>query len=300
MARSYIPSYEILKNAGMRLAGIATQFSGRSTCARSKRDDQPGSSPDTHLLNGEKFEVRNPADQNAVDIFQGRWASDLIDLGVASLGPTNHFTVDRRPVMAAEVLGKNNRLDELNILELGPLEAAHTYQLEKLGAAHIVAIEANKEAFLKCLIVKEIAGLNRSSFLLGDFVAYLESETRRFDLIFCCGVLYHLENPIHLIELLSKATSKCFVWTHYYEEESCPGRISRKISVDNFEAECFLLEYQGREDGRFWGGPKPIAAWLKKETILDAFRHFGFSQIYVLDEDRTNPFGPCITFAAEY
>ncbi len=37
----------------------------------------------------------------------------------------------------------------MNILELGPLEGAHTYQLR------ILAIEANAEAFLKCLVVKE-------------------------------------------------------------------------------------------------------------------------------------------------
>jgi hypothetical protein len=300
MARSYIPFNAIYKNARMRLAGIATQFSGGSTSTCFKDGGQHGKAPDTYLLIGDKFEVRVPANQNAVDIFQSRWATDLGDFGVVSLGPTNHFTVDRRPVMAAETLGKESRLDGFNILELGPLEAAHTYQLEKLGAAHIVAIEANKEAFLKCLIVKEIAGLRRSSFFLGDFVAYLESGAHRFDLVFCSGVLYHSENPIHLIELISKATSKCFVWTHYYEEDRCPGRIRKTIRVKNFEAECFSSEYQGREAGRFWGGPKTIAAWLKRETILDAFQYFGFSRISIVDEDKTNPFGPSITFAAEY
>ena len=69
-------------------------------------------------------------------------------------------------------------MDGFRILELGPLEGAHTYQLEKLGAAEIVAIEANKEAFLKCLIIKELAQLERARFLLGDFVTYLEFSLR--------------------------------------------------------------------------------------------------------------------------
>ena len=44
------------------------------------------------------------------------------------------------------------------VLELGPLEGAHTYQLHQRGA-NIVAVEASKQAYLKCLITKEIVGL---------------------------------------------------------------------------------------------------------------------------------------------
>src|SRR5262249_34849507 len=127
------------------------------------------------FLGSNKFEIRGPSKQNAVDIFEGKWATDLAMLGVESGGPADHLNTDRRPLVAAQLLGKHNRFDEFRILELGPLEGAHTYQLEQLGAAEIVAIEANKEAFLKCLIVKDLAQLQRANFLLGDFVSYLES-----------------------------------------------------------------------------------------------------------------------------
>src|SRR6187200_3094366 len=117
-----------------------------------------------------KFEHRGPSHQNAVDIFQGKWASDFSEVcpGLRA-GQRQLFTLDSRPRNAARLLGVNGRLDGMRVLELGPLEGAHTYQLEKLGAARVLAVEANAEAFLKCLITKEIADLRVAKFMHGDF-----------------------------------------------------------------------------------------------------------------------------------
>jgi Protein of unknown function (DUF1698) len=84
----------------------------------------------------------------------------------------------------------------MTVLELGPLEGAHTYRLQQLGAGRILAIESNVEAYLKCLIVKEALGMKRAEFMLGDFTLYLQECTERFDLVFCCGVLYHMQDPL--------------------------------------------------------------------------------------------------------
>ena len=253
----------------------------------------------SNFVRSSKFETRKPSEQNAVDIFWGKWATDLAKLGVQSGGSVDHLFGDQRPSIAAQHLGMQNRFDGFRILELGPLEGAHTYQLVKLGATEIVAIESNKEAFLKCLIIKELIHFERARFLLGDFVSYLESNTNIFDLVFCCGVLYHSEDPIHLIHLISTATKRCFVWTHYYHREHCSARKKRAVSVHGFPATYFVSKYEGRQGGRFWGGPRPTAVWLEKETILEAFRFFGFSKITVVNEDESNPHGPAITFVAE-
>jgi len=137
-----------------------------------------------------KFEVRPPSPQNAVDIFSGKWASDLSQVcAVSGTGSADLFVGDPRPKMAAETLGNSHaRLDGLHILELGPLEAAHSFQLEQLGAASITAVEANAEAFLKCLIVKELLGLKVCHFLLGDVIEFASKTDRKFDIVFCSGI----------------------------------------------------------------------------------------------------------------
>src|SRR2546421_7977955 len=103
----------------------------------------------------DKFEQRPPDHRNAIELFAGRWATDL-SMNPAWRGGTFDFLNDPRPAQAARYLGSGSeRLDGMSVLELGPLEAAHTCQLERLGAERILAIEANSEAYLKCLIMKQ-------------------------------------------------------------------------------------------------------------------------------------------------
>jgi SAM-dependent methyltransferase len=247
-----------------------------------------------------KFEHRAPSHQNAVDIFAGKWAHDL---GAASpgikAGTTPLFTDDYRPRMLAQFLGVGGRLDNLSVLELGPLEGAHTYQLEKLGANPILAIEANIEAFLKCLIVKEILNLRAAKFMLGDFNEYLKETSDTYDVVMCSGVLYHMADPIELIRRIARVSRNCFVWTHYYDERhylSVPREVRFDARYPGMK--MYSLTYGDMDHDRFWGGNKPVSVWLEREDLLDAFRHAGFTSIEIIEDTPTHPNSACFTFAA--
>jgi SAM-dependent methyltransferase len=248
-----------------------------------------------------KFELRTPSHQNALDIFEGKWASDFADVCPGSrAGQSPLFTVDTRPRDAARLLGINDRLDGMRVLELGPLEGAHTYQLEKLGAASVLAIEANAEAFLKCLITKEITGLRTTTFMHGDFSEYLKEANERFDLVFCCGVLYHMPDPLALIQSIAKITERCFVWTHYFDREHYPGPPREAGSDLRYPGvKLYALEYNDMHSDRFWGGNRPISVWLERDDILSAFRRAGFDKIDVIDEAPSHPNGACFSFVAQ-
>ena len=38
--------------------------------------------------------------------------------------------------------------------------------------------------------------------------------------------------------------------------------------------------------------------WLERDALSSAFRHFGLSDITVVDDDRNHPNGPCFMFTA--
>jgi hypothetical protein len=249
-----------------------------------------------------KFELREPSHQNAVDIFAGGWASDFA--GVCPdvrAGPSPFFTADTRPADAARLLGINGRLDGMRVLELGPLEGAHTYQLEKLGADSILSIEANTEAYLKCLITKEITGLRNSRLLCGDFTKYIASTADTYDLIFCSGVLYHMVDPIALIIAMGRISDKCFVWTHYYDEDHYNGP-QRQVRHDprypgvklyelNFEREAM-------DSNTYFGGNRPVAVWLSRDDILSTFQQAGFTNSEIVEDNPNTEIGASFTFAA--
>jgi hypothetical protein len=247
-------------------------------------------------LTTEKFEQRAPAPQNAIDIFRDHWASDLSKVvpGVTS-GSAQCFR-DARPAAAFKHIGGDCVARGARILELGPLEGGHTYQFEQFGAAEIIAVEANVEAYLKCLIVKELLGLRRARFLLGDFAEYLRQDQGRYDLIFCSGVLYHMPDPVELIRLMAARTDLISVWTHYHTPESWPSTVPEAV---NYDGETYVYHrrvYAADHDcGTFWGGNKSTACLLSRDDLMRAFRHYGFVHHDVDAESLDHPYGPCLT-----
>lgn len=245
-----------------------------------------------------KFELRQPAPQNALDLFRGRWASDLSEVlpGVTS-GTAGHFRSDPRPgYLLKRFGGPDGTLADVSILDIGPLEGGHAYLLEQLGAGRIIAVEANSEAFLKCLIAKNALAM-RTEFLLGDILEYLRYVHLHFGIIFCSGVLYHMEDPFELIHLMTQRTSRIFLWTHYYTPQS-HSHLSAMPVIRNGEMfEYFPRQNLDRNQGRFWGGNRPAASLLRRQDILRAFAMFGFTEHEVHDEQVDHPNGPCFSLS---
>ena len=61
------------------------------------------------------------------------------------------------------------------ILELGPLEGGHTYMLEHAGAK-VTSVEGNYGAFLRCLTVKNLLGLECSKFYAKELSTILKKK----------------------------------------------------------------------------------------------------------------------------
>jgi Methyltransferase domain len=250
-----------------------------------------GAQQEEEKMVDQKFELRYPSPQTAVDIFAGKWASDLSK--VCSITGTGHmdlFVADERPKVAAEALGnEDGRLDGMRILELGPMEAAHSYQLERLGAASIMAIETNVDAFLKCLIVKEILDLKKTRFMFGDAMEFLTKTQDQFDMVFCSGVLYHLKDPIAVIKTICNLTDKCFVWTHYYNDACGNNEITRTrrhVNIFGFGADYYEAKYhQDRNGSDFWGGNDEVRSWMTLCDIVDCFKYFGLNKVNVLRDE---------------
>ena len=243
-----------------------------------------------------------PDSQNAIDLFAGGWLNripkpegDFFASGEQSL-----FTTDFRPRWANEVFGDSLLgLKGKRILELGPMEGHHTWQLEQMGA-EVTAIEGNPNCYLKCLVVKEVLGM-KAKFFVGDFLQYLATPGTSFDLIMASGVLYHMVNPIELIYLLSTRTSNVYVWSHYWKE-GIPSRrwFAERVAFGGFECTGYRRYYVRDEHSTrgYMGGLGGWSVWLPLESITAAFRHFGLSEITLHAHEEEHSEGPAISFSA--
>lgn len=252
----------------------------------------------TTALPPAKFAQHAPSPQATADLFQGRWATDLSDVvPVGASGTTRLFRDPRVDFPLVKFSSPSGGLTGQRVLELGPLEGAHTYQLLRHGA-EVVAVEANTEAYLKCLIVKELVGLEKARFLYGDCLQYLEECTETFDLIFCCGVLYHMEDPIRLIRQVACRTRRIFLWTHYYTPDAPqyhPHTSPVEVNRDGEIYTYYRRQNTDRDAGRFWGGTATSASMLSRSDLFRAFRQYGFLHNMVHVEELQNPSGPAIS-----
>ena len=267
----------------------------------------PETSPDASRPTGSILDqyVRDaPTSQLAVDVFAGEWSSRFPDGAGIAAGSVPLFE-DPRITWVADQMGG---VDGKRVLELGPLEAGHSYMLHQ-GGATVVAIEANTRAYLKCLIVKEIMQLDRCSFLLGDFVPYLDTTPERFDLLLASGVLYHSPDPVALLTAMARIADRVAIWTHYYEPDV--------VAADENKARMFVpaveqVEWRGHQLhlhrrnyleslqwSGFCGGPESSALWMERDDLITVLTELGLGTITVQADDLENPNGACVMLCAE-
>ena len=258
-----------------------------------------------HTLSGTtKYILDYPTPQNAINIFAGEWSSRFpADLAVEA-GNIELFDDPRVHALASMY----DALPKWHVLELGPLEGGHTSIFHGYGC-HITSIEANERSFLKCLITKELLGLNRARFLLGDYHKYLSGVIEHYDLVFASGVLYHSTEPLALLESISHASNRIAIWTHYFCAETIASRaeLSRVFSETDdvilYKNQHFKLRRRFYREALHWtgfcGGPEPWAYWLTREDLLNALALLGFTRILVVSEDILHINGPCIYITAD-
>jgi len=255
----------------------------------------------------ENYCTKYPANQNAVDIFKGDWASFLPgDTGALSDGFAPLFNDERISWMVEKLGG----VDGKRILELGPLEGGHTYMLEaEHNAKQIISIEANERAYLKCLVAKEILGTTSSRFLLGDFNEYMATSNEFFDVVVACGVLYHMQNPAEHIKRLCSSADTVFVWTHYYDKElieAIGDEVAKKFnheSPTSFEGYDYVLYQQDYLDALGWSGfcgaGSQSANWIKLDDIYNMFDKYDFEITDTNFHEKNHIHGPAIAFIAK-
>lgn len=254
-----------------------------------------------------QFAVAAPSPQQTVDIFAGQWVTAFpADMQVQA-GSVNHFdqTVDPRVSWVDGVI--LNGLAGKSVLELGPFEAYQTALLEWAGTSSVLAVEASRTAFLKCLTVKELLNL-KSRFLYGDVHAFLDDCQDRFDLVWASGILYHQVDPIGFLTRAAAAGNHLFLHTHYFDHDKvvltrrADRFIPAKDTVVSWHGRDITLHYfdyaSDTTAGTFAGGPRPYTNWLTRADIEFILTELGFTSITYGVDDPGNPAGPAFFLLA--
>ena len=242
----------------------------------------------------------SPASQhNAIDLFKGAWLR-APEESVLSAWTSGYY--DDHVAWVANLMGG---LAGKAVLDLGPWEGNEACAFEKLGAASVISIEHMPVNFLKCLIVKNIFNLH-TTFLLGDFLDYLEHTDKKFDLCWAAGVLYHMADPLRFLKLTARASDRLFLRFHYYDRYFLSRRpdlephfepsLDRVVTFGGRQMTLHYHQYVGeqalKKAGAFGGGNEAFSFWMEYPDIRFALEHLGFTHIIDGSDNIDNPNGP--------
>jgi hypothetical protein len=201
---------------------------------------------------------------------------------------------DKRPNFVINEFGSVKGWD---ILELGSFEGGHAYQLEKSGAS-VVGIEAHPSNYIKCLLAKNALQMN-SVFLLGDFQKYLAMHSKKYDLIFASGVLYHMLHPVELMFHISNCTDRAFFWTHYVNSNQANewnSKFKEECHYKDFACTYYKYAYDTNRFDRIYAGVEKECSRMTKDDIVNCLRHFGLTKFILLEDEPDHPGGPAFSF----
>lgn len=265
----------------------------QKTAAAAKKCDP---APAKHVDADYTLSKAYPTNENSLTIFNGDWVTSI---------PGQEATTGGTPLCAdgrLQWLLKHKPVRGLSVLELGPLEGAHTYMLEKIGGATVTAIEANSKSFLKTLVLKNYFNL-KAKILYGDFVKYLSEPLKEhYDMCVAVGVLYHMSDPINFLTNIGKNFKRLFMWTHYFDAKRIqPSEIfdETRYSTTLGKREIFYHKHHYFiKRPEFLGGIDPYSYWMERESLLGYLLDLGFRNIDIVYEN-THPNFPDICFYAE-
>jgi hypothetical protein len=170
----------------------------------------------------------------------------------------------------------------IRLADLGCLEGGYSVEFARMGF-NVLGIEARESNIAACDFVKQKTNLPNLAFIRDD--VWNTAKYGRFDVVFCCGLFYHLDRPAEFLRLLSSVTSKMVILqTHFSTDEpnqkhglseslyqDDQGNWGRwQVEFDNDEA------FQNRDAARWASWDNRKSFWLMREYLLQAIVDAGF------------------------
>jgi SAM-dependent methyltransferase len=174
----------------------------------------------------------------------------------------------------------------LRIADLGCLEGGFSVEFARMGMATL-GLEVRQSNFRNCLYVQRHVNLPNLQFVNDD--AWHLWKYGTFDVVFCCGLLYHIDRPVAFIRMLSRLCRRVLILnTHFATETGNPHyRLGEMTWHEGVKGRWFN-EYDASEtaakgnlDSLKWASwSNDRSFWIQREHIFDVLRQTGFNLVH--------------------
>lgn len=102
---------------------------------------------------------------------------------------------------------------QLKLIDLGCMEGGYAVEFAKMGF-DTTGLDARKENLLKANIINFSLKLPNLKFILDD--ARNLANYGQFDVVFCTGLLYHIDNPDEFLKTIAHQTNRILILNTFY------------------------------------------------------------------------------------
>jgi SAM-dependent methyltransferase len=173
--------------------------------------------------------------------------------------------------------------DNVRLADLGCLEGGYAVEFARMGF-RVLGLEVRDTNFAACAYVKANTQLPNLEFVRDD--AWNIARYGSFDVVFCCGLLYHLDRPRRFLELLGEVTRKLLiVQTHFATDAANPKFGDSVIAENEGLLGRWYTEFGSddafrvRDTMKWASWDNRQSFWIKREYLFQAIKDAGFDLV---------------------
>jgi len=194
----------------------------------------------------------------------------------------------------------------LRLIDLGCLEGGYAVEFARLGF-QVVGMDVREANIAACNYAKSKTNLPNLEFVR-DNVLNIQ-KYGMFDVVFCCGLLYHLDEPRKFLEAISSVTTKLTILQTHFSTDTRSSRLFSLLPtlaqkalgrIMQVRPDKFYLSpvsqneglqgrwytefaddksFSKRETSRWASWDNRRAFWIQREYLLQAIQDVGFDLV---------------------
>ena len=102
-------------------------------------------------------------------------------------------------------------LQDKRVLDVACNCGGFSVEAARRGSPSVLGIDVVDHYIEQAALIKRALGLEQLDFRVLDLEALDGEVTAPFDVTFCFGILYHLENPVQAMRILAQQTRHCML-----------------------------------------------------------------------------------------
>jgi tRNA (mo5U34)-methyltransferase len=166
-------------------------------------------------------------------------------------------------------------------VDLGSSEGYYSIELAR-HFSHVHGLELRPESIAGARLISEALGIGNVTYSQADLQRMAYDPAFSADFVLMYGLLYHMENPIHVLRLASQLSRKHIL----IETQVFPYDVTGRIEDGSYQAQRIVYgifslstDYSNHREG----GSTDLALIPSLNALLCLLKVFGFRETHVLE-----------------